>query len=333
MASVPPISSPAPAGNPPPQNRVYHVTTRELSADLSSVGPHLGSRDLGAIDAAQFLGLLEKLVAIDTLMLVEGDPQLFVTVKSGRFLIQPQGGKLLVRPTNALDLIFFKLSPAEIPPFLDGMPASPPPPSSPSTLIGSAVARAEAGPPPPPPAPAPAPPPEKKSRRPLVLGALVGSVIVAGGLTWFFFLRAPSSQPPAAAVANTPPPTHTPAPTSTSTPTSAPAPAVPAPEFDPIASPEQLAELKQRVVGNYATPGDVAERLLGLREDGTFRYQEFGANLAASKSESGAYTIELRRGTQTPVIRAAALGVIEIRDANTLIVRGVVFTRFTVPQD
>ncbi len=110
-------------------------------------------------------------------------------------------------------------------------------------------------------------------------------------------------------------------------------PAASAAEFDPVTSPTQLAELKTRVVGNYATGGDVADRLLELRADGTFRYQEFGANLAPTTSEKGAYTFELRRGASapTPVIRAAALGVIELRGDNSLVVRGAVVTRFSLP--
>src|SRR5258708_4298726 len=106
MATVHPISGPPSSGNSPPRDSVYVVTTRELSADFTGVGSDHGSRDLGAIDAAHFLRLLEQLVALDALALVNADPQLFVTVKSGRFLIQPQGGKLLVRPTSALDQIF-----------------------------------------------------------------------------------------------------------------------------------------------------------------------------------------------------------------------------------
>ena len=119
----------------------YQLATRELSADFEGVGSEQPDRELGAVDGPHFLQLLEKLAAIEAVKLVDTDPQLFVTVKSGCFLIQPQNGKLLVRPTNALEQVFFRLSPAEIPSFLDGAP--PPPPKTFTSLIGSAAAHAE----------------------------------------------------------------------------------------------------------------------------------------------------------------------------------------------
>jgi len=105
-----------------PRGPTYQVATRELSADFAGVGPEHEALDLGSVDGPQFLKLLEQLVAIEAIKLVDTDPQLIVTVKSGRFLIQPQSGKLLVRPVNALDQVFFRFAPAEIPPFLDGAP-------------------------------------------------------------------------------------------------------------------------------------------------------------------------------------------------------------------
>jgi hypothetical protein len=309
MATVHSLSNSSAAGGPPGSGPTYLVSTRELSEDFSRVGPEESSRELGAIDKARFLHLLERLVAIDTLKLVDGDPQVFATVKSGRFLIQPQGGKLLVRPVNALDLIFFKLSPAEVPAFLDGVPIASPAPSG-STLIGAATARVEAAAATTAPgassgSSAPATP--RKARGFAGIGAVAAGVLIAGGLAWFLFLRKPAGPPPPPVVTRST-------------------------ELDPITSPTQLDAVKQRLVGSYATGGDVAERLLELRADGTFRYQEFGAGATAAKSESGAYTILLHRGTETPAIRAAALGVIELRDENSLVVRQVVFTRFYVPE-
>ena len=106
-----------------------------------------------------------------------------------------------------------------------------------------------------------------------------------------------------------------------------PAPAAPPPEFDRIASPEQLASLQNQFAGTYATSGEAGERMLELRADGTFHYQEFGASLAVTKHNNGTYTIVLRHGTQTPVLRAGELGAIEIRDDNALILHQTVFTR------
>jgi hypothetical protein len=312
MATVHSLSGPPPAGGPGSRGPTYLVTTRELSADFAEVGSDQSSRDLGAIDGARFLHLLEKLVAIDALRLVDADPQLFVTVKSGRFLIQPQGGKLLVRPTNALDQIFFKLSPAEIPPFLDGVPFEQPT-TAPATLISSATARVESATSAAAPISPPLPPPKKKSNRGLVFGAL-GTVVLIGGSVWFFFGRPP------------PPPPPKPTPIAKSKP-AAPSVAVRPPDFDPITSVTDLANLQTRFTATYATSGDAGERMLELRADGTFRYQEFGASLAVTRHDNGPYTFAFRHGTKTAVLRAPPLDPIELRDDNTLFLRDAVFTR------
>ncbi len=312
MATVPPSSGAPSADIAPPRGPTYLLATRELSADFTQVGPEQIPRELGAVDAAQFLRLLEKLVAVDALALVDADPQLFVTVKTGRFLIQPQGGKLLIRPTNALDQIFFKLSPTEIPPFLDGAPPPRPPPA-PTTLIGSAVARTESNPSPP--APARALAPAREPRRAFGLGILATVGLLAAGATWFLLVRTPA--PDSRAI---------PVPTSKSSPP----PAARAPEFDPIESPAQLTELRQQFGGTYVTSGDSGERLLELRADGTFHYQVFGSGLAVTSHDTGTYTFAVRHGTTTPVIQADALGPIEIRGENSLFVRGAVFTHLLV---
>jgi hypothetical protein len=300
MATVPPLSGSSSADGSAPRGPTYQLATRELSADFTAIGSEHGARDLGAVDGARFLQLLEKLVAIDAVNLVDNDPQLFVTAKSGRFLIQPQSGKLLVRPTNALDQVFFRLNPAEIPPFLDGTP--PPQPKAFTSLIGSAAAHAETFA-----APRPASP-EKKSSLPLILLAGLGVLVVGATLSGWFYFRAPAPLPPLPPIAQSAPP----------------------PKFDLI-PPLQLASLQKRIAGTYATSGEAGERLLELRADGTFRYQEFGSSLAVTHRESGPYTFAFRHGTQTPVLRAGELGAIEMRDENSLVVRDIVFTRLPAP--
>lgn len=306
MATVHPISGPSSPGPSGPRGPTYQVATRELSADFASVGPEHNARELGAIDGGQFLKLLEQLVAIDAIKLIDADPQIIVTVKSGRFLIQPQSGKLLVRPVNALDQVFFRFAPAEIPPFLDGAP--PPGPKAFTTLIGSATIRAESTPPVPMPAANSPPAPEKKSGRSLILaGLVVLALAVAGGSAWFFLqTSAPPPPLPKAASARVP-------------------------ELDAIIAPGQLASLQQRFAGTYVTSGEAGERLLELKPDGTFKYQEFGSSLAVTKHDNGTYSFALRHGTPTPVVRAPVLGPVEIRDENSLFLRGALFTRLPAP--
>src|ERR1019366_4047930 len=185
MATVPSLPGSPPAGGSSPDGPTYHVTTRELSADFTAVGPDQKARDLGTIDAAQFRRLLDQLAALEPIKLVDADPQLIVTVKNSRFLIQPQGGKLIVRPFSARDQMFFKLTPAEIPAFFED--AGPAPAKSFTTLIGSAAARAEAAPTAPAPRPVPAAPPARKTSRPIILAVLVAFALIVAGLAWIFF--------------------------------------------------------------------------------------------------------------------------------------------------
>jgi hypothetical protein len=302
MATVHSLSGPPPSGGSGPRGPVYQVTTRELSFDFVEVGPDQPARDLGSIDAGKFCQLLEQLCAIDPLKLVDADPQIIVTVKNGRFLIQPQGGKLLVRPVNALDQIFFKFAPDEIPGFLDDSAPKPSKPPAPTTLIGSAVARVEAASPPP---PQPAAPPPRQPSRVIPIALTLAVALVAAGTGWFFYFSTPPAPPPPPVVKK-------------------------APEFD-LVPPEQLAGLQQRFAGTYATSGEAGERLLDLRADGTFNYQEFGTGVSRTAHEAGTFTFAWRHGTQTPVLRAGPLGVIEANDENSLVVRKVVFTRLPPP--
>jgi len=76
---------------------------------------------------------------------------------------------------------------------------------------------------------------------------------------------------------------------------------------------------------------NAGERLLELRPDGTFKYQEFGSSLAVTKRDNGTYSFVLRHGTQTTVLRAPVLGPVEIRDENSLFLRDAVFTRLPAP--
>ncbi len=304
MATVHTNSGSPSSGGSGPRGPLYQVTIRELSQDFSEVGPDYPPRDLGPSDAEKFRQLLRQLCAIDPLKLVDADPQIIVTVKSGRFLIQPQGGKLLVRPVNALDQIFFKLTPDEIPAFLDDSAPKPPKPVAPTTLIGSAAAHFDSKPPIPP-KPAAAPPPPRNSSRLILIALSVVAALVAAGLVWVFFFSTPPPLPP-------PPAATKPR------------------EFDLMPA-DQLASLQKRFAGTYATSGEGGERMLDLHADGTFNYQEFGTGLSMTTHETGSFTFAWRHGTQTPVLRAGPLGAIELRDDNAVVVRTLVFTRLPAP--
>lgn len=335
MATLTPSLGPSSSGG---RDAPFRVSTREVSADLSTVGPDQSPNELGALSPAAFATLLEKFANIPPVKLIDGDPQLVVSTKRGRFILLPSGGKLLVRPANDAQQPYVKYDPANLLGFLDAtdqQTQTQAPDKNFQTLIGSAaavVAETETTIPPTPPSapiygnfpsttvrpqpasatvpsiPAsarlpvtpPAPQPKKINPR-LIYAVLALFAITAGGSLWVFFGPAPADKPP---------------------------PTAPAGEFDLVTAPEQLASLKKRFVGTYATNGDAGgERLLEIKADGTFKYQEFGDSVARTANRSGTYTFAFRHGTKTPVIRTSGVGTIEIRDEKTLYCQSASFAK------
>lgn len=327
MATLISPSGSSPSGRDAP----FRVATREVSLDFSTVGPDQSPHELGAMSDAAFRTLLEKFAGIPPVKLIDGDPQLVVSAKRGRFILLPSNGKLLLRPANDPQQPYVKFAPDDVPGFLDAtdqQPQAAAPAKNSSTLIGSAaaiVADSEATIPPRPAAPIYGAFPEKpgsspktapaatatasakpavaapaKFRRSLVISLAVLLLVVAGGTLWVFYGPAPAGPPP-------PPP--------------------PPSEFDRIAAPDVLANLKKRFVGAYATSGESGERLLEIRADGTFHYQEFGTGVSRTANRSGTYIFAFRHATKAPLIRASSLGTIELRDEKSVLCEGAVFTR------
>ncbi len=292
------------------------------------------------MSSSAFAVLLDKFANIPAVKLIDGDPQLVVSAKRGRFIILPSNGKLLVRPANDAQQPYVKYDPADLLAYLDStdqQPSSPAAAKNFQTLIGSAsvaaAAKAEA-PIPPMPVATPAPifgdfpsaagksapgkaviasipdsaelpvippaPKAKKINKPLVYTVVALFVIVGAGWFWVFF---------------GPPPADKPLPT------------LPPSDYDVVSAPDQLASLKKRFVGTYATSGDAGERLLEIKADGTFRYQEFGDSVSRTANRTGTYTFAYRHGTKTPLLRTSGLGTIEIRDEKNLLCQQAVFTK------
>ncbi len=308
------------------RNATFRVATREVSLDFSTVGPEQAPNELGTLSDTAFRELLAKFALIPAVKLIDGDPQLVVTAKRGRFLILPSSGKLLLRSASDPQQPYEKFDVAALPSYLDGddspAGAEPPPPVQtipPTPVYASATipptpaapiygsfpdlaARTAAPTPtlfaPPPVPPQPDAPPPRETRRGLIFALLAAVALTAAGTAWIFY--GPADSPP---------------------------PAAPPAEFDLITVRAQLDAVKKRVAGTYATSGDAGERLLEIRADGTFRYQEFGAGLAITVNRTGTYTPAVRHTTRAPVLRASGLGTIEIRDGKTLLCREVVFTK------
>lgn len=324
MATLISSSGSSPSGRAQP----FRVTTREISPDLSTVGPDQSPHELGGLSATAFGELLEKFAAIPAVKLIDGDPQLIVSAKRGRYVILPSTGSLLLRPANDAQQPYVKFAPADVPAFLDNTDRQEQATSKNfQTLIGSAaaiVATAEASssevplapiygafpekvgrlvsnaPFPSGTAPAPAAPGPVKISRRLIVTLVSLVVVVAAATLWVYYGPTPAA------------PALPPAPPS---------------EFDLVTAPEQLASLSKRFAGTYATSGADGERLLELRANGTFHHQEFGAGLARNSNRTGTYVFAYRHGTKTPLIRASGLGTIEILDEKKLFCQRAVFTR------
>jgi hypothetical protein len=114
-------SSPSNAEVPPGGD--FKVSTRALAADLSSAHAEESSRELGSVDAARLLALLEKLSALDAAVVAEADPQIVVSARRGRFTIRPSQGRLLIRPAADGGQNYWEFNAADVPAFLEGRDA------------------------------------------------------------------------------------------------------------------------------------------------------------------------------------------------------------------
>lgn len=328
MATLTSTSGTSPSGRALP----FRVATREISADFSAIGSDQSPRELGGLSTEAFAELLEKFAAIPAVKLIDGDAQLIVTAKRGRYVILPSTGSLLLRPANDTQQPYVKFAPAAVPAFLDNTERQEQAQSSSKnfqTLVGSAAALVAQAEPPTPevplapiygafptkigrlvsnapfpsataPQPAAPPPAPAKISRGLVLTLVALFVVVAGATLWVYYGPAPADTP---------------------------LPPAPPSEFDLVTAADQVASLSKRFVGTYATSGADGERLIELRANGTFHYQEFGTGLARTSNRTGTYVFAYRHGTKTPLIRASALGTIELLDEKKIFCQRAVFTR------
>lgn len=288
----------------------FRVATREIALDFSAVGPDQSPHDLGTLSETAFRSLVEKFAALDPVKLVDGDPQLVVTARRGRFLILSSKGHLLVRDALDPQQAYVKFTPTELLTFLDtpeptsgARPAASAPPPAPTAAELASAPIYGAFPTKAAPAAAPAAPATSTASAPASKRGLVialSAIAIAAAAGWFFFLRAPAEVPP---------------------------PPAPVGAYDRIASPDLLANLKARTTGTYATSGEASERLLELRADGTYRFQEFGSDLATTVKRNGTYGFVLRHGTKVALIRASDLGSIELREDGSLLCQQAIFKK------
>lgn len=75
---------------------MFHVNTQNLTPDLRTAAPNLGTCDFGDLTPDQLLAMMENLVLIDPAQNQEADPHLVVECPAGKFRIRTAQGKLLL---------------------------------------------------------------------------------------------------------------------------------------------------------------------------------------------------------------------------------------------
>lgn len=104
----------------------YTVTVRGVSPDLREVASYLGEQQVGDITSGQLQELLEKMVALDPVLVAEVDPQMIIAARRGRFSAKPNLGKVLLQPAGELNADFTQLEPSDVPAWLDQAAVSTP---------------------------------------------------------------------------------------------------------------------------------------------------------------------------------------------------------------
>lgn len=113
--------NPSSSSSAEPAPRVtYKVSTRGLSADLTTVGADESSRDLGPLELAPLAELLSRLARLDPAQVGDHDPHLIITGARGRFAVRPGRGKLVLRDAAAPHQSYLELNAADVPAYLDG---------------------------------------------------------------------------------------------------------------------------------------------------------------------------------------------------------------------
>jgi hypothetical protein len=93
---------------------MFRITAVNLTRDPLSARPDLGRSDLGSLDSAQLLILLENFRRLDPIQNHDAAPQLLIEAPSGKFTVRTIQMKLFLYESEALDSLPFELDAAEI---------------------------------------------------------------------------------------------------------------------------------------------------------------------------------------------------------------------------
>jgi hypothetical protein len=150
----------------------FKVSTRQLGADLTTVGAELNACELGQLTAAQLSDALAKLALITPDKMLDADPRLVVAGRRGRFIIRPKRGKFLLFDATDASRAPLEINGDEVPGYLNGS----------EIKAGSAAAED----------PSAVVITETKSRTGLLIAAMLLSVGVLGASAYLTFFQTPS---------------------------------------------------------------------------------------------------------------------------------------------
>lgn len=113
---------------------MLHVTTINLTRDLASAKPDLGRSDLGQVDPAELLGMLETFRLIDPVENHDANPSVIITTDTSHFIVRTVRGNLQLFDPSLPETV--ELDPVDLverlteTPFRETMPRTDPPRST-----------------------------------------------------------------------------------------------------------------------------------------------------------------------------------------------------------
>ena len=93
---------------------MFNVTLVNLSADASAADTAHDRSDLGELPAAQVQALLEQFARLDAVSNADAEPQINLSVRSGKFIVRTGRGKLFLYNARDSAQPYAELTAAEI---------------------------------------------------------------------------------------------------------------------------------------------------------------------------------------------------------------------------
>lgn len=97
--------------------------------------------------------------------------------------------------------------------------------------------------------------------------------------------------------------------------------------YTPVTAAGDVAAVRQKIIGTFATGDEPDDRTLVVRADDTLTYQEPAAGAEAPDERSGPFAVMRRRSDQVTVLRVEGFGTIEVRADGSLLYAGESYRR------